>query len=329
MDKKKILEVKNLRTYFHTFKGIVKAVDDISFDLYEGEILGIVGESGGGKSITGFSMINLIEEPGRIESGEILFEGRDIAKLNQRQLNTIRGSKISIVFQDPMTSLNPVYTIGRQLEEPLLLHTKLTKNERYEKCIELLNDVGISNPEKRLKNYPYELSGGMRQRVVIAIALASNPRIIIADEPTTALDVTIQAQILKLLKKLVTEKNCALILITHDLAVIAEMADRVNVMYCGKIVETGPVKEIINSCSHPYTRGLVNSIPGIVEDKAKLHTIEGMVPNMFQLPKGCNFQPRCAYSQEICIEQEPKLSEVNSMHSLACFFPCKEVNNNE
>ena len=228
----KILEVKNLRTYFHTFKGVVKAVDDVSFDLYEGEILGIVGESGGGKSITGFSLINLIEEPGVIESGSIMFEEQDLTKLSQKKMTEIRGKKISMIFQDPMTSLNPVYNIGRQLEEPLKLHTSLNKQERYERCIKLLKDVGISNPEKRMKNYPYELSGGMRQRVVIAIALASSPKIIIADEPTTALDVTIQAQILKLLKNLVIEHQCALILITHDLAVIAEMADRVNVMYC-------------------------------------------------------------------------------------------------
>ena len=322
---KKILEVKNLRTYFHTFKGVVKAVDDVSFDLNEGEILGIVGESGGGKSITGFSLINLIEEPGVIESGSIMFEGQDLTKLSQKKMNTIRGEKISMIFQDPMTSLNPVYTIGRQLEEPLKLHTKLNKNERYERCIELLNDVGISNPEKRMKNYPYELSGGMRQRVVIAIALASNPRIIIADEPTTALDVTIQAQILKLLKKLVTEHQCALILITHDLAVIAEMADRVNVMYCGKIVETGPVKRIINQCSHPYTNGLIGSIPSADEKKERLSTIEGVVPNMFELPNGCKFEPRCQNRQPICCEKEPSLKEINGAHKVACYFPVEEV----
>src|SRR6056297_1599042 len=242
-ERNKILEVKNLKTHFHTFQGVVKAVDDVSFDLYEGEVLGIVGESGGGKSITGFSIINLIEEPGRIEHGEINFEGKNIVKQTEFELNKIRGKKISMIFQDPMTSLNPVYTIGKQLEEVLILHENLSKNERHRRCVELLQSVGISNAEKRLKNYPHEFSGGMRQRVVIAIALASRPKIIIADEPTTALDVTIQAQILKLMQRIVAENNCALILITHDLAVIAEMANRVNVMYCGKIVETGNTKD--------------------------------------------------------------------------------------
>jgi len=323
--RKKILEVKNLRTYFHTFKGVVKAVDDISFDLYEGEILGIVGESGGGKSITGFSLINLIDEPGIIESGSIIFEDYDLTKLSQKKMNEIRGKKISMIFQDPMTSLNPVYNIGRQLEEPLKLHTNLNKQERYERCIELLKDVGISNPEKRMKNYPYELSGGMRQRVVIAIALASNPKIIIADEPTTALDVTIQAQILKLLKNLVNQHQCALILITHDLAVIAEMADRVNVMYCGKIVETGPVKKIINQCAHPYTNGLIGSIPSTEEKKERLKTIEGVVPNMFELPSGCKFEPRCKYRQPVCSEKEPLFKELEATHKVACYYPIEEV----
>ncbi len=325
-NRKKILEVKNLRTYFHTFKGVVKAVDDISFDLEEGEILGIVGESGGGKSITGFSVINLIEEPGKIETGEIIFEGKDITKNTESQMNHIRGGKISMIFQDPMTSLNPVYTIGKQLEEALILHGNLNKKGRYKRCIELLNSVGISNPEKRLKNYPHEFSGGMRQRVVIAIALASNPKIIIADEPTTALDVTIQAQILKLLKELVNEKKCALMLITHDLAVVAEMADRVNVMYCGKIVETGYVHDIINNYAHPYTQGLINSIPNADEEKQRLTTIDGVVPNMFDLPKGCKFAPRCKYCQNICVEKEPNVIEIDSIHRVACNFPLKEVN---
>ena len=326
-DRKKILEVKNLKTYFHTFKGIVKAVDDVSFELYEGEILGIVGESGGGKSITGFSIINMIDEPGKIESGEILFEDKNIVDYTESEMNKIRGKQISMIFQDPMTSLNPVYTIGKQLEEVLILHENLSKAKRHNKCIELLNAVGISNAEKRLKNYPHEFSGGMRQRVVIAIALASNPKIIIADEPTTALDVTIQAQILSLMKNLVQKNNCALLLITHDLAVIAEMADRVNVMYCGKIVETGYTKDIINKHTHPYTEGLIGSIPGTEGEKERLTTIKGVVPNMFDLPRGCKFSPRCRNSQSICSEQEPEMEEVEGIHRTACFFPVGKGSN--
>mgnify|MGYP006290461135 CR=1 FL=1 len=324
-ERNKILEVKNLKTHFHTFQGVVKAVDDVSFDLYEGEILGIVGESGGGKSITGFSLINLIEEPGRIVQGEINFEGKNIVKKSEFEMNKIRGKKISMIFQDPMTSLNPVYTIGRQLEEVLILHENLSKAQRHKRCVELLNSVGISNAEKRLQNYPHEFSGGMRQRVVIAIALASNPKIIIADEPTTALDVTIQAQILRLMQKIVAENNCALILITHDLAVIAEMAHRVNVMYCGKIVETGYTKDIINHYSHPYTEGLIGSIPSTDQDKERLTTISGVVPNMFDLPKGCKFAPRCKYRQDICFESEPGMTDIDSTHKVACFFPLTEA----
>lgn len=324
--KKKLLEVKNLRTYFHTFKGIVKAVDNISFDIHEGEILGVVGESGGGKSITGFSIIRLIEEPGKIESGEIIFNGEDLMKKSESEMNKIRGKDIAMVFQDPMTSLNPVYTIGQQMEEVLILHENLTKNQRKQRCIELLEAVGISNPESRLKSYPHQFSGGMRQRVVIAIALAANPKLIIADEPTTALDVTIQAQILKLMTNLVKEQGCALMLITHDLAVISEIADRINVMYCGKIVETGNTKTIVYNHKHPYTEGLINSIPDLDKEKKRLEAIPGIVPNMFNLPKGCNFSPRCKYCKDICIEKEPELIEVNKGHYVACHFPLtKEV----
>jgi oligopeptide/dipeptide ABC transporter ATP-binding protein len=324
-ERNKILEVKNLKTHFHTFQGVVKAVDDVSFDLYEGEILGIVGESGGGKSITGFSVINLIEEPGRIVQGEINFEGKNIVKKSEYEMNKIRGKKISMIFQEPMTSLNPVYTIGRQLEEVLILHENLSKAQRHKRCVELLDSVGISNAEKRLQNYPHEFSGGMRQRVVIAIALASNPKIIIADEPTTALDVTIQAQILRLMQKIVQENNCALILITHDLAVIAEMAHRVNVMYCGKIVETGFTKDIINHYAHPYTEGLIGSIPSTDHDKERLTTISGVVPNMFDLPRGCKFAPRCKYRQDICFESEPGMTDIDSNHKVACFFSLTEA----
>ena len=321
---KKLLEVKNLRTYFHTFKGTVKAVDDVSFWVDEGEILAIVGESGGGKSVTGFSVIRLIDEPGRIESGEILFEGKDLMGLSESQMNRVRGKDISMIFQDPMTSLNPVYTIGQQIEETLLLHTDLSPKERRSASIELLRSVGISNPESRLKAYPHQFSGGMRQRVVIAIALAANPKLIIADEPTTALDVTIQAQILRLMAELVRGKGRSLILVTHDLAVVSEMADRINVMYCGKVVETGPTRDVIDRSAHPYTKGLIGSIPDLERDKNRLETIKGIVPNMFDLPKGCKFAPRCTRAKEICHVQEPEVIHMSQSHQVACHFPFRE-----
>lgn len=321
---KKLLEVKNLRTYFHTFKGTVKAVDDVSFWVDEGEILAIVGESGGGKSVTGFSVIRLIDEPGKIESGEILFEGKDLMGLSESQMNRVRGKDISMIFQDPMTSLNPVYTIGQQIEETLLLHTDLSPKERKVASIELLRSVGISNPESRLKAYPHQFSGGMRQRVVIAIALAANPKLIIADEPTTALDVTIQAQILRLMADLVRGKGRSLILVTHDLAVVSEMADRINVMYCGKVVESGPTRDVIDRSAHPYTKGLIGSIPDLERDKNRLETIKGIVPNMFDLPKGCKFAPRCTRAKEICHVQEPEVINMSQSHQVACHFPFRE-----
>lgn len=316
-----ILEVKGLKTYFHTFKGVVKAVDDVSFCLKAGEILGLVGESGGGKSVTGFSVIKLIEEPGKIEAGEILFCGNDLVNYSEKDMATIRGKDIAMIFQDPMTSLNPVYTIGKQMEEVLILHqSHMTKGERKARCIELLKDVGISNAESRLKNYPHQFSGGMRQRVVIAIALAANPKLIIADEPTTALDVTIQAQILKLMMKLVKEHNCALILVTHDLAVVSEVADRINVMYCGKIVESGTREQIMFNNRHPYTSGLINSIPKLNKKQRRLDTIEGIVPNMFNLPLGCNFAPRCKRALAICKTKEP-ICHIGEEHIVLCHNP--------
>ncbi len=319
---KNILEVKGLKTYFHTFKGVVKAVDDVSFSLKAGETLGLVGESGGGKSVTGFSIIKLIEEPGQIEAGEILFNGDNIVNYSEKQMSSIRGKDIAMIFQDPMTSLNPVYSIRKQMEEVLILHqSHMNKKERKERCIELLNDVGISNAESRLKNYPHQFSGGMRQRVVIAIALAANPKLIIADEPTTALDVTIQAQILKLMMKLVKEHQCALILVTHDLAVVSEVADRINVMYCGKIVESGTREDIMFNNAHPYTSGLIGSIPKIDQKQERLETIEGIVPNMFKLPKGCNFAPRCKRAEDICLVTEPNTITINGEHHVSCHNP--------
>ena len=320
MENNILLDVKGLKTYFHTFKGVVKAVDDVSFSLKEGEILGIVGESGSGKSVTSFSILKLVEEPGVVEAEQILFDGRDLSRASERDM--IRGKDISMVFQDPMTSLNPLYTIQRQMEEVLILHEpQMNAAQRKARCLELLSAVGIPNPQERLKEYPNQFSGGMRQRVIIAIALATNPRLLIADEPTTALDVTIQEQILELMRKLVKEHNTALILITHDLAVVSQMVDRINVMYCGKLVETGSTEDIVAFNAHPYTEGLLNSIPKLYEDRGRLDYIPGMVPNMFELPEGCYFAPRCRYCQDICRHQQPVMREVGPGHLAACHFP--------
>lgn len=317
----RLLEVENLRTYFHTFGGVVKAVDGISFHLDKGEILGIVGESGSGKSVSCFSLLKLVEEPGVVEAHKISFQGRDLTKATEKEMTKVRGKDIAMVFQDPMTSLNPLYTVGKQIEEMLILHESgMNKEQRKERCIELLKAVGIPNPEQRLKDYPHQFSGGMRQRVVIAIALAANPKLIIADEPTTALDVTIQAQILKLMKQLVRERNASLILITHDLAVVSEMVDRIVVMYCGKIVEQGPVEEIIHNPGHPYTEGLLASIPRLRKEQNRLDFIPGMVPNMYDLPKGCLFAPRCKYCQEVCKNTMPDMEEIGKDHKAACHF---------
>ncbi len=321
MDDRLLLQVKGLRTWFHTFKGVVKAVDDVSFDIRVGEVLAVVGESGGGKSVTGFSVIRLIDEPGRIESGEVLFAGRDLMKLSEREMNRVRGKDISMVFQDAMTSLNPVYTIGQQIDEVLRLHTSMGRADRRRASVELLRSVGISNPEGRLGSYPHQFSGGMRQRVVIAIALAARPRLIIADEPTTALDVTVQAQILRLMTDLIHAEGCSLMLITHDLAVVSEIADRINVMYCGRIVESGPARAVIDGSLHPYTLGLINSIPDLNREQGRFKTIPGIVPNMFDLPRGCRFSPRCERAQDLCRTSAPDLRELEPGHCVACHFP--------
>ena len=321
---KTLLQVEHLRTYFHTFRGVVKAVDDVSFSLDEGQVLGIVGESGSGKSVTSFSILKLIESPGVVQSEHIYFNGEDISRKSEKEIMKIRGKDISMVFQDPMTSLNPLYTIEKQITEMLDLHQKgMSKKEKRERCIELLRMVGIPNPEERLKAYPHQFSGGMRQRVIIAIALAANPKLIIADEPTTALDVTIQAQILKLMDRLVKEQNASLILITHDLAVVSQMADRIIVMYCGKIVESGSRDDVIRRASHPYTVGLLNSIPRMAEEQERLESIPGMVPSMLDLPNGCYFAPRCKYCQEICRTQAPTEQSVGDGHVVCCHFPLK------
>ena len=319
---KTLLQVENLRTYFHTFRGVVKAVDGISFSLDEGQVLGIVGESGSGKSVTSFSVLKLVESPGVVESDHIYFRGEDIGAKSEKEMMKIRGKDISMVFQDPMTSLNPLYTIEKQITEMLDLHQRgMTKKQKRERCVELLRMVGIPNPESRLKSYPHQFSGGMRQRVIIAIALAADPKLIIADEPTTALDVTIQAQILKLMERLVREQDASLILITHDLGVVSQMADRILVMYCGKIVESGSRDDIIHRSAHPYTAGLLHSIPRMGEEQRRLDSIPGMVPSMLDLPQGCCFAPRCKYCRELCRVKMPEDHQTAEGHTVCCHYP--------
>lgn len=322
-----LLEVKNLHTYFRTKKGIVKAVNGVSYSVEAGRTIGIVGESGSGKSVEAMSILRLLDENGWIESGEILFDGQDITKVSVNEMCKIRGNKISVIFQEPMTSLNPVFNVKRQLSEPFIIHQGMKKKEAEKKALEMLDAVQIPNPAAVLKQYPHQLSGGMRQRVMIAMALACKPKILIADEPTTALDVTIQAQILHLMNQLQRDNGTAIIFITHDLGVINEMADDVVVMYCGQVVEQAPASVIFTDCrqSHPYTEGLMNSIPRIEGDKGKLEPIPGAVPHPLALPKGCKFAPRCKYCTQKCIDEEPELIEVASEQKIRCFYPEKEV----
>ncbi|EDQ05838.1 Oligopeptide transport ATP-binding protein OppD [Sulfitobacter indolifex] len=318
---KKLLEVRDLRTHFHTFAGTVKAVNGVSFDIAAGEVMGLVGESGGGKSVVGFSILGLIDCPGKIEGGEILLDGEDLVKAGEARLREIRGRDISMVFQDPMTSLNPLHSVGRQMDEVLRLHSDLDVRARHAACVEMLESVGISQAEERLKAYPHQFSGGMRQRVVIAIALLARPRLIIADEPTTALDVTIQSQILKLMRRQIAEKGASMILVTHDLAVVSEMADHITVLYCGNVVERGRTRELIEAPAHPYTRGLIDSIPDLSNRHERLTQIPGTVPDIRNLPKGCNFRDRCPRAQALCAEVEPSLSAQRGSLSAACHFP--------
>ncbi|HJG28995.1 MAG: ABC transporter ATP-binding protein [Gemmiger sp.] len=323
-----LLEVKNLHTYFKTKKGIVKAVNDVTYSLDEGKTLGIVGESGSGKSVSAMSIIKLLDGNGWIDSGSVTFNGRDILSCTEKDMYHIRGNEISVIFQEPMTSLNPVFTVERQIGEVLRIHQNMTKKEAYAKAVSLLADVKIPNPERVAKQYPFQLSGGMRQRVMIAMALACKPKLLIADEPTTALDVTIQAQILKLMNDLKRQTGTSILFITHDLGVIHEMADEVAVMYCGQIVEKADAKEIFHKSvySHPYTEGLMISIPRLNTPKGKkLDAIPGAVPNPLYLPKGCKFAPRCKYCTQKCLEEEPPLSEVGPNHLVRCFYAEKAV----
>ncbi len=328
MKKDSLLQVKNLHSYFYTNKGVIKAVQGVDFEIESGKTLGIVGESGSGKSVTSFSILNLLEHPGKIVDGEIIFDGRDLRTLKKKELRSIRGNSISMIFQEPMTSLNPVHRIGKQLSEPIMLHQGKSKSEAWEVAIKLLGEVKIPNPSRVVYNYPFQLSGGMRQRVMIAMALACEPKLLIADEPTTALDVTIQAQIFKLMNDLKREHNTAIMFITHDLGAIAELADDVAVMYTGEIVERAPVEVIFDrntEYSHPYKDGLLKSIPLLDEEVEYLEQIDGSVPHPLKLPKGCRFSTRCEFATEKCRNEKPNLVEIEKGHLIRCFSPSKKL----
>ena len=317
-----LLEVDDLKMYFHTQDGVVKAVDGVSYTLDRGETLGVVGESGSGKSVTSLTIMGLIDmPPGKIEGGDVRYRGKSLLEMSEHEMEHIRGNDIAMIFQDPMTSLNPVYTIGRQLGEGLRLHRGYTKEQATERSIELLRMVGIPNAEQRVKDYPHEFSGGMRQRVMIAMALACDPDILIADEPTTALDVTIQAQIIELMKEMQEKNGNAIIMITHDLGVVADVADKIMVMYAGSPVEFGTADEIFYGASHPYTWGLTRSIPKQVKDEKKpLTPIKGNPPSLVNAPKGCPFSPRCPYAQDICRNKKPEPHFVGEGHYTKCHF---------
>ena len=326
---KKILDVENLKVYFYTKKGVSKAVDGNNFKMYENETLAIVGESGCGKSVTAMSILGLVDEPGKIgEDSKIMYGDKNLATLKDDEIRKIRGNDISMIFQEPMTSLNPVFTVGNQIMENILLHEDVKKEEAHERAVKLLDMVGISRPEKVVDNYPHQLSGGMRQRVMIAMALACNPKLLIADEPTTALDVTIQAQILKLMNDLKEKTGTSIMLITHDLGVVAQMADHVNVMYAGKVVESAPVFEIFKNPKHPYTVGLMSSMPSLNSGSKRLSTIEGNVPNPINLPKGCYFADRCPKAMPKCRESQPHDVKVGARQHVSCFV-CGGVNGEE
>ncbi len=322
-----LLELKHLKTFFKTRRGIVKAVNDVSYSVEAGKTLGVVGESGSGKSVSAMSILRLLDGNGYIESGEILFNGVDLTKIDTEQMYKIRGNEISVIFQEPMTSLNPVFTIMRQMQEPFLIHQGLSKKEAEKRVIEMLSDVKIPNPEIVAKQYPHQLSGGMRQRVMIAMALACRPKLLIADEPTTALDVTIQAQILKLMNDLKKERGTSILFITHDLGVINQMADDVAVMYCGQVVELSPAHILFAKpeFSHPYTHDLMMSVPRLdTPVHVRLDAIPGAVPHPLDLPKGCKFAPRCKFATDRCRCEEPELVQVSEHQQIRCFYPREE-----
>ena len=323
-----LLEIKNLKTFFKTRNGTVKAVNDVSYSIMPGKTLGIVGESGSGKSVSAMSVLRLLDANGYIAGGTVTFDGQDLSKISTQEMYHIRGNKISVIFQEPMTSLNPVFSVKRQLSEPFRIHRGMSKKEATKAALKMLADVKIPNPEVVLKQYPHQLSGGMRQRVMIAMALACEPKLLIADEPTTALDVTIQAQILHLMNTLKQEHGTAIMFITHDLGVINQMADDVVVMYCGEVVERVPAKTLFSKnvkFSHPYTEGLLGSVPRLDTTSARLDAIPGAVPHPLNLPKGCKFAPRCKYCTQRCIDEAPSLVKVSEDQEIRCFYPEKEA----
>lgn len=318
---KNLVEFKNLKTYFSTSQGTVKAVDDVSFNIKEGETVCVVGESGCGKSVTAMSLMRLIPTPpGKIVGGEILFGGRDILKLSEDEIRNIRGNKISIIFQEPMTSLNPVFKVGDQITEAIILHQKLSKSDANSKAIEVLKLIGIARAEEIMKSYPHELSGGMRQRVMIAMAICCKPKLLIADEPTTALDVTIQAQILDLMRDIKDKLGTSILMITHDLGVVAEMADYVVVMYAGKVIEEAPVEELFKNPLHPYTKGLLASKPVLNRESTRLYSIPGQVPNPIDMEDNCYFNSRCEHCTKSCKDKQPSLIKVNERHKVSCWL---------
>jgi oligopeptide transport system ATP-binding protein len=321
-----LLQVKDLRTHFFTDEGVVRAVDGISYDVEEGETMGLVGESGCGKSVSALSILRLIPSPpGKIVGGEVWFDGQDLLKVDEEEIRHVRGNRIAMIFQEPMTSLNPVLTIGRQITEALELHLKMNRNAANRRAVELLEMVGIPEGHTRLNDYPHQFSGGMRQRVMIAMALSCNPKLLLADEPTTALDVTIQAQILEIMARLSREFRTAVIIITHNLGVVARYADRVNVMYAGKIVESGSAREIYGQPRHPYTLGLLRSVPRLDEARRdKLVPIEGLPPDLANIPPGCSFYPRCSYRIDRCRQEEPPLMLVDAKHYAACWVDVRQ-----
>jgi oligopeptide/dipeptide ABC transporter ATP-binding protein len=315
----KILEISNLRTYFFTEAGVVKALDGMSLEVYKGQAVGLVGESGSGKSVTAQSVLRIVPRPGRIVDGSIRFDGEDLLSKSDSEMRKLRGPKMAIVFQDPTTSLNPVYTVEKQLTDILTLHKDLTKEEASKRALALLQRVGIPEPEQRLKAYPHELSGGMKQRIAIARALSCEPVLLFADEPTTNLDVTIQAQVLELLKQLQKELNMTMVMITHDMGIIADMTERVTVLYAGKVMEVAETTTLFKSPKHPYTEALMKAVPSVKQTRA-LEVIPGNIPNLIEPPTGCVFHPRCKYAKDICIKQEPILEKVTEGHFAACHF---------
>ena len=327
-NKKEVLKIEDLSISFYTPVGEVKAVDSINYTLHENEIMGIVGESGSGKSVESYGIMGLLQDPGKVKSGKILYKGENVLDYDKNQMSDFRGSKCSMIFQNPMTCLNPVYTVGNQLMEALLVHKKCSKDEAYERAVDMLDKVGISNPKRRMKQYPHELSGGMRQRVMIGMGLICEPDILIADEPTTALDVTIQAQILELIKEFQKKSKMSVIFITHNLAVVAQICDTVSVMYAGRIVEQGSVEDIFYNPQHPYTKGLLKSMPRIdSKEQVRLESIKGTPVDMLNPPEGCGFSTRCESCMNICLKKEPPMVEMGEGHRSKCFLHIKELVN--